>query len=103
MSVIGLSDMVEVAQKQMMRQEARIMIGKYKGSFKGSGTRLKNSTINNNDDSMSGYVDINNMEKNNMADNSFDIFAVSNNQFLNDSCQSVRRSRGPSQKFWRNK
>jgi hypothetical protein len=55
MSVMGLSDMVEVAQRQMKKQEDRII----KKMFKGSG-KLKNSTINNQDDSSlsGGYVDL---------------------------------------------
>ena len=62
------------------------------GRFTNDGTKLKNSTINNVDDSM---ISQNNyMERSNMMDQSFDMFAVSNNQYLNDS--NLRRTRGPS-------
>ena len=93
-SMLGLSDIMEIAQLQQKRQERRMLTSR----FNNDGNKLKNSTINNVDDSM---ISQNNyLERSNMMDQSFDMFAVSNNQYLNDS--NPRRTRGPSQFFQRN-
>jgi hypothetical protein len=80
MSIIGLSDMVEIAQRQMNRQEDRLLTKSIQESEKG----FKNSTINKEDDKDSddsGFLDL----KNNFGDQSFDIFAVTSNLWLNES------------------
>ena len=47
-SMLGLSDIMEIAQLQQKRQERRMLTGR----FNKDGNKLKNSTINNVDDSM---------------------------------------------------